>query len=120
MHNQDGRRIAIGRDRTAFKVLQGESFTVPDTKTNPAVLTPLAVATVSRTSGGEIVCEFSDAAGPAQRDIGYTLEPGDVVACSAVVANEVTVTVTSRNADLVATWKIAPVADIAGVIGFWN
>lgn len=116
----DTRRLVIGRDRNIFKVLAGNSFTVPDTKTNAAVLSPLAVGSVSRTSGGEIVAEINDEPGFVQRDIGWKLEPGDVIAVSAIAANKATMTITSRDGILVATWVIETVTDAAGVIGFWN
>lgn len=108
--------------RTAAKVLQGGSYTVPDSvtvasPTSSLLASPAGNADTQRAVvGGQIVSGFSDAAGPAHPDtMVFQLQPGDVVACSAVASGKITVTVTQRSGAVVTLGTIAATA-VGGVL----
>lgn len=97
-----GVNLQDGRDPVALvKVIQSGSFTVPRTKTITSPTSDYLVKsldTIRQTIGGQIFAAVNDAAGG---ELGATpfpnieLQPGDVVACSAVASNVITVTVNS-------------------------
>jgi hypothetical protein len=106
---------------TQFKVLQGASFTVPDSANSPSPVnassgvSPVTVFDAKKASvGGFLFTSFSDIAGNAVTSFPVKLSPGDVVACSAVASSLITVTV---NGVVVGT--VAATA-VGGVIGVWG
>jgi len=110
-------------DQTVFKVPVSGTYTVPEVV---AVLSPTAVAGFASrraTVGGQLICGYDDVAGnvvqldaPGEQ---LKLQPLDVIACSAVgatVANQVDITITSRDGT-VRNLILAGVTAVAGVIG---
>lgn len=107
---------------TLFKLKQSESFTVPTSKSSPSPtngssgMSPATVFDARRESvGGFLYGAFSDAAGPTAITMNQRLQPGDVVAVSAVVANVATVSING-----VAVGTITGVTTVAGVLGAWG
>jgi hypothetical protein len=107
---------------TLFKILQGATYTVGTTVTaasptnGASGVSPTTVFDARRQAvGGVIYAGFSDIAGPASPDdLHFKLNPGDVVACSAVVSSKITVTV---NGESIA---IIPATAVGGVLGYWS
>lgn len=113
-----------GRDPlNLFKVLQGASFTVPDTVTTDSPTDNANFDSIRTVGGGQIIVGFSDEA-VTNLDNDFVkqlkLEPGDVVACSAVASNTITVTVTSKSGQVRAAGRIEGVTAVGGVIGFYG
>lgn len=85
------------------KIMQGASLTIPDaidtdSPTQYSGISPVTLWNAKRNvAGGVILWGFSDAAGNAVFTFNEPLNPGDVVAMSAVISNVVTITVTDRN-----------------------
>lgn len=126
-----GTKSTINRSgQTWFQVKQGGSYQIPDVVplaglTSLQGLTDMT-GTRRQSVGGALVMAFSDAADGAiaaasGRDMqqAIPLEPGDTVACSAVVSNVITVTVTSRNGEVKTVHLISGVTTVGGVQGFW-
>lgn len=108
--------------QTLFKVMEAETYTVPDTIT---VASPTGTSSgvsgapfdTKRTAvGGFIYAAFDDVAGPGSLDFQWPIQPGDVIACSAVDgSNNVTVTING-----VTVLVIGGVTTDAGVLGYWG
>lgn len=116
--------ISVGADLTGqslFTVKQSGSFTVPKSITVVSPTTQYlakSLDTVRDVVGGEILMGFSDAASGSPGGasfIGVEVRPGDVIACSAVVANVITVSVNGVNVA-----SVTGVTTVGGVIGFFN
>lgn len=107
--------------QTMFSVKQSGSFTVPQRATQVSpTSTYLAqnLDAVRDVVGGEILCGFSDAASGSPGGatfVGKSLSPGDVVSCSAVVSNVITVSVNG-----IPVFQISGVSTVGGVIGFYS
>lgn len=115
--------VMINLDQTTtFKMLQGVTFTVPDTVD---VQSPTGASSgVSPTTtfnskrpvmGGQIIAAFNDQAVTTQPDLAYKLAAGDVVVTSAVASNVVTVTVNG-----VLAFNITNVTTTAIVFGIYG
>jgi hypothetical protein len=101
--------------QSLFKVIQGESFTVPDTVTTDSPTDNANFDSLRAVAGGQLYGSFSDAAGPAaDAHSEIALKAGDVVACSAVVANVITVTLNGETVLL-----ITGVTTSGGVTGLY-
>ncbi len=116
--------IAVGADLTGyngFTVKQSGTFTVPKTLTVVSPTTQYlakSLDTIRDVVGGEILVGFTDAASGEPGGyffIGVELKPGDVVACSAVASNVVTVTVNG-----VTVFRLTGVTTVAGIVGIYN
>lgn len=110
-------------EQTMFKVPVSGSFTVPDTITMTSPTGDTKLDTKRAVVGGQLLAAYDDVAGTAVQGKGIVdqvkLNPGDVVACSAVASNVVTVTVTPKGGTAVTVFKITGVTAVAGVIGFY-
>ena len=112
----------------AFKVMQGETFIVPDNTSSPspagAYLNPSTVFDAKRQAvGGMIYAAFSDAAGPTSLDIQQKINPGDIIAISVIGGGKCTVTITNPGptGNTVASFSFTITATaIAGVLGIWG
>lgn len=118
-----------GRDPlTLFQLKQGTNFTVPSSKqVASAVGSDVGganLASVVPTVGGQMLCAMNDgAAGTATIfDLTNTnitdLNPGDVIAVSAVASNAVTVTVTSVDGT-VRSYTFNGITTVAHICGFY-
>lgn len=115
--------IIIGSDRTLFQVNVSESFTIPDavsTLSPTADYVPSGVAGSFSNKrpgvGGQLILAQKDGAGPSNLTaLEFELQPGDVVALSAVVSNVVTVSVNSE-----VKHRITSVTAAASVIGVYG
>lgn len=108
------RRLLKNDGRSVVQVLQGGTFTVPDSIIVPATLNPLSSASTKRAVGGHIIAGFHDQPGQPAVDIGYELFPRDVVALSAVAAGKSNLSI---NGQIVFTFTTTAVC---GVILLWG
>jgi len=114
--------------RPLFSVGVSESFTVPDgvAQTSPtAQYQPAGVAgtfnDIRPGAGGQTLVAISDAAGPNNvQEFECELNPGDVIACSAVASNTVTVTRTPPGGTAQTILQITGVTTKAFVIGLYG
>jgi len=107
-------------NQNLFKVMQSETFTIPDSVSAPSpagISSGLSPATIfdgrRPTVGGYIYAAFSDAAGPAGQDFQWKVNPKDVVLMSAAGAT----TTVSVNGVVVFTWASTTTA---GVLGYYS
>ena len=111
--------VIIGSDRTLFTVNVSESFTVPQTVaiTSPtAQYQPSGVAgtfnTQRPTAGGQLLLAFTDGAGPNNAsELEVELNPGDVVALSAIASGATNVSV---NGSVIYTITATTAASVVG------
>lgn len=108
------RRLLKNDGRQLVQVLQGGTFTVPDSVSVPATLNPLSQGTTKRTVGGHIYAGFHDQPGQPALDLGYELFPRDTVAISAVAAGKANLTI---NGQIVYTFTTT---DVCGVLIMWS
>lgn len=120
--------ILDSASRPLFCVGVSESFTIPDgiTQTSPtAQYQPSGVAgtfnDVRPTARGQTLVALSDAAGPNKvQEFECELNPGDVIALSAVASNTVTVTRTSPGGTAQTILQITGVTAAAFVVGLYG
>jgi len=105
---------------TRFKVVQGETFTVPDNVTAPSPtnassgVSPVTTFDARRqVAYATVYAAFNDAAGPTDLTFdGLVLQPGDVLILGSVVSNAITVTLNG-----VLVYTITGVTAVGGLLG---
>ena len=116
--------LAINFDQqTLFRVIQGGSFTVPETVAAPSPIglssgiSPNTLFDGRRgVAGGWIYGVFTNQASTGGYDFQYPVQPNDVIAVSAIASNAATVSVNG-----VVVYRIADVAiTTAGILGFFG
>lgn len=107
---------------TPFKILQGASFTIPDTvqlqsPTGGTVgISPTNTFNSMRpVMGGQIIAALNDQAVQTSPDFSYKLNVGDVIAVSAVASSAANVSVNG-----VVVYTITNVTTVALVFGFYG
>lgn len=116
-------RTMINLDQaTLFKMLQGTTFTIPDTVdlqsptgASSGVSPTTTFNSKRQVIGGQIIAAFSDQAVTTATDFSYKLAAGDVVTTSAVASNVVTISVNG-----VAVGTITNVTTTAIVFGIYG
>lgn len=114
--------------RPLFAINQGESFTVPDSISLTSPTSQYQPAGVAGTfndtrqgMGGQTLVAISDAAGPNKvQEFECELNPGDVIAASAVASNTVTITRTSPGGTAQTILQITGVTTFACVVGLYG
>lgn len=109
--------------QTLFRVLNGSSFTVPESISVPSPvgissgISPSTLFDTRRyTVGGMIYGVFTNQAGTNGYDFQYPVKPGDVIAVSAIASNAATVTING-----VIVYRIADTSiTVAGLLGFFG
>jgi len=118
-----------GRDPlTLFRVKQGGSFTIPDSKQVASAVDAgiggANLASVIPTVGGQLLVATNDGADGTASVFDLTMQdvcdirPGDVVAIGAVASNAATLTVTSVDGT-VRSYIITGITTVAEVVGYY-
>jgi hypothetical protein len=118
-----GHPLVLNGDKTLFQVNVSESFTVPTSMTASSPTAQYVPSGVQGTfqntrevAGGQLFLAVKDGAGPNNAAaLEIELNPGDVVALSAVASNTVTVLING-----VAVHRITNVMAAASVVGWYG
>lgn len=110
--------------QTLFRIIQGGTFTIPDTVSAPSPSGLASSGYAPTTSfdgrrnvaGGLIFCCFTNDTGNAVQEFELHINAADVIAVSAIASNAATVT---QNGNLVFTISGSAIT-VAGVLGFYG
>lgn len=119
----DQARLGWSAQRNEQKVLNGESFTIPDSVTVPSLSPDTRQQTIRQTVGGDIFAAFSDLAQTASwESLEWSLRPGATVTVGAIANRKAPVTVQYPDGTPEKIFDI-PTANpgaVAGVILAWG